>query len=79
MNIRPHDRFSREVTLTPERVAEYARAAGESHPVHFYAVFAARRCYRRLAASVTQTMALLLGLTAAHFPKTHLWSVSIIG
>jgi len=29
MNIRPHDRFSTEVTLTPEAVATYARAAGD--------------------------------------------------
>ena len=69
MNIRPHDRFSSEVTLTPETVAAYARAAGDNNPVHFDAVFAANTRYRRLIASGTQTTALLLGLTAAHFSK----------
>jgi len=69
MKIRPHDRFSSEVTLTPSSVAEYATAAGDSNPVHFDAEFAAQTRYRRLIASGTQTTALLLGLTAAHFSK----------
>ncbi len=69
MNIRPHDRFSTEVTLTPNSVAEYARAAGDTNPVHFDASFAVRTRYGRLIASGTQTTALLLGLTAAHFSK----------
>src|SRR5262245_44105010 len=69
MKVRPHDRFSREVTLTPESVAEYARAAGDNNPVHFDAAFAASTRYRRIIASGTQTTALLLGLTAAHFSK----------
>jgi 3-hydroxybutyryl-CoA dehydratase len=69
MNIRPHDRFSRDLRLTPDRVAEYAQAAGDSNPVHFDAAFAANTRYRRLIASGTQTTALLLGLTAAHFSQ----------
>ncbi len=69
MNLRPHERFSCEVTLTPNSVAEYARAAGDSNPVHFDAAFAAQTRYRRIIASGTQTTALLLGLTAAHFCK----------
>jgi 3-hydroxybutyryl-CoA dehydratase len=69
MNIRPHDRFSSEVTLTADSVADYARAAGDSNPVHFDAAFAAHTRYRRVIASGTQTTALLLGLTAAHFSK----------
>jgi acyl dehydratase len=67
--MRPHDRFSSEVTLTPNAVAEYARAAGDSNPIHFDAAFAAHTRYRRMIASGTQTTALLLGLTAAHFSK----------
>ena len=69
VNIKPHDRFSCEITLTPDSVAEYARAAGDRNPVHFDAAFAARTRYRRLIASGTQTTALLLGLTATHFSK----------
>ena len=69
MNIKPHDRFSCEIALTPDTVAEYARAAGDNNPVHFDATFAATTRYRRLIASGTQTTALLLGLTATHFSK----------
>lgn len=69
MNMQPHERFSCEVTLTPNSVAEYARAAGDSNPVHCDAAFAAQTRYRRIIASGTQTTALLLGLTAAHFSK----------
>src|SRR5262245_16087871 len=69
MNIHPHDRFSCKVTLTPDRVADYARAAGDHNPVHFDAAFASHTRYRRLIASGTQTTALLLGLTATHFSK----------
>jgi len=69
MNIRPHDRFSRKITLTPDKVGEYALAAGDSNPVHFDAAFAAQTRYRGLIASGTQTTALLLGLTAAHFSR----------
>ena len=69
MNIKPHDRFSCEITLTPESVANYARAAGDRNPVHFDPAFAAGTRYRRLIASGTQTTALLLGLTATHFSK----------
>src|SRR5690242_21622248 len=69
MNLRPHERFSCEVTFTPDSVAEYARAAGDTNPVHFDAAFAGQTRYRRIIASGTQTTALLLGLTAAHFSK----------
>jgi 3-hydroxybutyryl-CoA dehydratase len=69
MNMRPHDRFSCQITLTPDSVAEYARAAGDCNPVHFDPAFAAHTRYRRLIASGTQTTALLLGLTAAHFSQ----------
>jgi len=69
VNIKPHDRFSCEITLTPDSVAEYARAAGDRNPVHFDPAFVAGTRYRRLIASGTQTTALLLGLTATHFSK----------
>jgi acyl dehydratase len=69
ITIRPHDRFSRVVTLTPDKVAECAREAGDSNPVHFDAEFASHTRYGRVIASGTQTTALLLGLTADHFSK----------
>jgi len=66
---RPRERFSSEVTLTPAIVAEYARAAGDSNPVHHDPAFAASSRFGRLIASGTHTTALLLGLTASHFSK----------
>ena len=69
MTVRPRQRFSSQVTLTPETVMAFARAAGDDNPVHHDAVFAATTRYRRPIASGTHTTALLLGLTAAHFSK----------
>ena len=66
---RTRERFSAEVTLTPEIVAEYARAAGDTNPVHHDPAFAAASRYGRLIASGTHTTALLLGLTASHFSR----------
>jgi acyl dehydratase len=65
----PRERFSSEVTLTPAAVAEYARAAGDTNPVHHDPAFAATTRYGRLIASGTHTSALLMGLTASHFSQ----------
>src|SRR5262245_19644195 len=66
---RPHERFSKEVTLTLADVAAYSNAAGDDNPVHHDAAFARSTRFGRLIASGTHTTALLLGLTAAHFSK----------
>ena len=63
----PHQRFSTDVTLTPDAVATYAAAAGDFNPVHHDEAFAATTRYQRPIASGTHTTALLLGLTASHF------------
>ena len=65
----PRERFSAEVTLTPEMVGAYAHAVGDDNPVHHDPSFAAATRYGRLIASGTHTTALLLGLTASHFSK----------
>lgn len=65
----PHDRFAATVSLTPERVSHYARAVGDTNPVHHDAAFAAASRYGRLIASGTHTTALILGLTASHFSR----------
>jgi 3-hydroxybutyryl-CoA dehydratase len=67
MQTHAHERFSRELTLTPAAVRDYAFAAGDTNPVHHDDEFAAASRYGRLIASGTHTTALLLGLTAAHF------------
>ena len=69
MRAHPHERFSRQVTLTPAAVAEFARDVGDDNPVHHDADFASTTRYRRLIASGTHTTALLLALTAAHFSR----------
>ena len=69
MRVQPRERFSSEVVLTPAWVAEQARAAGDTNPIHHDPAFAASSRYGRLIASGTHTTALLLGLTASHFSK----------
>lgn len=64
---RPHERFSRTVTLSPDDVASFARAAGDDNPVHRDPAFAAATRVGGPIASGTQTTALLLGLAASHF------------
>lgn len=66
----PRERFSSEVRLTPETVAAYARAAGDTNPLHYDPDYAATTRYARLIASGTHTTALLLGATAEHY-STH--------
>ena len=63
------ERFTSEVTLTPEKVAAFSAAAGDTNPIHFDAQFAATTRFGKVIASGTHTSALLLGLTATHFSK----------
>src|SRR5580700_11794716 len=65
----PRERFSSDVTLTPEMVSAYARAAGDTNPVHHDSTFAAATRFGRPIASGTFTTALLLGLTASHYSE----------
>lgn len=69
MRVKPRERFSSEVSLTPQLVSQFAKAAGDENPVHHDAEFAAKTRYRRLIASGTHTTALLLGLTASYFSQ----------
>ena len=63
------ERFTSEVTLTPEKVAAFSTAAGDTNPIHFDVQFAATTRFGKPIASGTHTSALLLGLTATHFSK----------
>jgi len=63
------ERFSAEVTLTPDLVASFAHHVGDDNPVHHDPEFAAGTRFGRLIASGTHTTALLLALTAKHFSK----------
>ncbi|HSB69111.1 MAG TPA: MaoC family dehydratase [Candidatus Methylomirabilis sp.] len=67
MSVQPRERFSSRITLTPAIVADFARATGDTNPLHHDPVYAAGTRYKRLIASGTQTTALLMGLTASHF------------
>lgn len=65
----PRERFSSEVTLTPEAVVEFANAAGDTNPIHHDPEFAATTRFGRPTASGPHTTALLLALTTSHFSK----------
>ena len=69
MRAHPRERFSCEVALTPEKVAEFANAAGDANPLHRDPEFAATTRFGRPTASGPHTTALLLALTASHFSK----------
>jgi 3-hydroxybutyryl-CoA dehydratase len=70
VTVRPHDRFSAELTLNPELVSAQASTVGDDNPMHHDPAFAARTRFGRPIASGTHTTALLLALTASHFSKT---------
>jgi 3-hydroxybutyryl-CoA dehydratase len=65
----PRERFSCELTLTPETVVAFANAAGDNNPIHHDPEFAATTRFGRPTASGPHTTALLLALTASHFSK----------
>ena len=69
MRAYPRERFSSEVTLTPEQVVAFANAAGDDNPIHHSPEFAAGTRFAKQTASGPHTTALLLALTAAHFSK----------
>ncbi len=69
MAIAPHQRFSSEMVLTSESVADFARVAGDLNPIHHDSDYAAATRYKRLIASGAQTTSLLMGLTATHFSQ----------
>lgn len=67
MRVQARERFSSRVMLTPRAVAEFARTAGDTNPLHHDPAYAAGTRYKRLIASGPHTTALLMGLTASHF------------
>ena len=69
MRAYPRERFSSEVTLTPDAVAAFASASGDANPIHHDAEFAATTRFGRPVSSGPHTSALLLGLSASHFAK----------
>jgi 3-hydroxybutyryl-CoA dehydratase len=59
MRAYPRERFSFEVTLSPETVVSFANAAGDNNPIHHDPAFAATTRFGRLTASGPHTTALL--------------------
>ena len=68
-------RFTGVHTFDEAQVRAFASAAGDTNPLHHDAALAEASRYGRLIASGTHTTALLLGLTASHFSRTH----SVVG
>jgi len=69
MRAYPRERFSSQITLSPDLVAEFANAAGDTNPIHHDPEFAATTRFGKPMASGPHTTALLLALTASHFSK----------
>ena len=69
MRTEPHERFSAVLALAPEDASAFARAVGDSNPLHHDPEFAAATRFERMLASGPQTTAHLMALTASHFAK----------
>jgi 3-hydroxybutyryl-CoA dehydratase len=69
MQVRPRDRFTAEVHLTPAMVSAFAHNVGDLNPVHHDPHYAATTRYQRPIACGAQTTGLLMGLTATHFSQ----------
>jgi len=69
MKVKPGEKFSETIRLTPEDASAFALAARDHNPIHHDVEAAARSRYQRLIASGTQTTARLMALTATHFSR----------
>ena len=69
MKVRPRERFTAEVQLTPATVSAFAHEVGDVNPVHHDPSYAATTRYQRPIASGAHTTGLLMGLTASHFSQ----------
>jgi acyl dehydratase len=67
MKVKPGEKFSETIRLTPEDASAFALAARDHNPIHHDPEAAARSRYQRLIASGTQTTSRLIALTATHF------------
>lgn len=61
--------FAETHRFTPDEVAAFSRAMGDTNPLHLDAEVAKASRYGRLIASGTHSTALLLGLTASHYSR----------
>ena len=69
MRISPRIRFSKRIQLNKSEISRFARAAGDSNPLHHDERFARQSKYGGIVASGPHTSALLMGLTADHFSR----------
>lgn len=63
------ERCSRRVRFSPESIADFARASGDTNPLHVDVQAAARSRHGRLIASGQQTTSQLIGLAASYFSR----------
>ena len=62
MKAQPHERFSETMRLTPEGVSAFARAAGDTNPLHHDEVAAAASPFGRIIASGAHSFSLMLAV-----------------
>ena len=65
----PRERFSSEVTLSPETVVSFANAAGDNNPIHHDPEFAATTRFGRPTASGPHKPAPILARPGVLFPR----------
>lgn len=77
IDIEPGLRFSRQVTLTPDTISEYARMVGDDNPIHHDAGYAAGTRFGGPLTSGAQISGLLMGLVSTHFSQGDLEMVGL--
>jgi acyl dehydratase len=65
------ERCVRELSFTPESIAQFARLSGDANPLHLDAQAAARSHHGRIIASGQQTTSQMIGLAATYFGTAH--------
>ncbi|MFT7463052.1 MAG: 3-hydroxybutyryl-CoA dehydratase [Pseudohongiellaceae bacterium] len=71
MSAKPRERFSKTLVFSESQISEFAKASGDTNPLHHDSDFASKSRYGGIIASGPQTSALLMGAVAAHFSRLY--------
>ncbi|HET7754806.1 MAG TPA: MaoC family dehydratase [Anaeromyxobacteraceae bacterium] len=63
------EEITKELRLSPEEIARFSSLSGDENPLHHDEAHARGTRFGGIIASGTQTVAILMGLTATHFSR----------
>ena len=61
------ERFAKDVTLTVDEIAAFARSCGDFNPLHHDEAYARQTRFRGIIACGPHITSLMMGMTATHF------------